>query len=51
LAIGGVLSKLDSFVVASKSVDNFRYFMVFNKAKLEGAISIAEILDINGGMK
>ena len=36
---------------ASKAGDNYRYFMVFNTAKLEGAKSIPELLDIIGGMK
>ncbi len=36
---------------ASKAGDNFRYFMVFNNAKLDGAKSISEVLDIIGGMK
>jgi type III restriction enzyme len=36
---------------ASKAGDNFRYFMVFNNAKLDGAKSITEVLDIIGGMK
>ncbi|MBI1836212.1 MAG: DEAD/DEAH box helicase family protein [Flavobacteriia bacterium] len=36
---------------ASKAGDNYRYFMVFNTAKLEGAKSIPELLDIIGSMK
>lgn len=36
---------------ASKAGDNYRYFMVFNNAKLDGAKSIPELLDIIGGMK
>jgi len=36
---------------ASKAGDKYRYFMVFNNAKLDGAKSIPEVLDIIGGMK
>lgn len=36
---------------ASKAGDNFRYFMVFNSAKLDGAKSISEVLDIISELK
>jgi type III restriction enzyme len=36
---------------ASKAGDQYRYFMVFNNAKLDGAKSIPEVLDIISGMK
>ncbi len=36
---------------ASKAGDNYRYFMVFNNAKLDGANSIGELVDILKGMK
>lgn len=36
---------------ASKAGDKYRYFMVFNNAKLDGAKSIPEVIDIIGGMK
>jgi len=36
---------------ASKAGDQYRYFMVFNTAKLDGAKSIPEVVDIIGGMK
>jgi len=36
---------------ASKAGDNYRYFMVFNTAKLENAKSIGELIDILKDMK
>jgi len=36
---------------ANKAGDNFRYFMVFDTAKLEGAKSVSEVLDIISGIK
>ncbi len=36
---------------ASKAGENYRYFMVFNNAKLDGAKSVTDVLDIIGGMK
>jgi type III restriction enzyme len=35
---------------ASKAGENYRYFMVFNNAKLDGANSIGELIDILKGM-
>ena len=36
---------------AAKAGDRYRYFMVFNNAKLEGAKSVTEVIDIINGMK
>jgi type III restriction enzyme len=36
---------------ASKAGDQFRYFMVFNTAKLDGAKSVSELIDILNEMK
>lgn len=36
---------------AAKAGDKFRYFMVFNTARLEGARTVAELLEILKGMK
>lgn len=36
---------------ASKAGEKYRYFMVFNNAKLDGANSIEELIDILKGMK
>ncbi len=36
---------------ASKAGDQFRYFMVFNAAKLDGAKSVSELIDILNEMK
>ncbi|MCK5538476.1 MAG: hypothetical protein KAI79_16740, partial [Bacteroidales bacterium] len=36
---------------ASKAGDNYRYFMVFNNAKLDGAKSVAQLMEILKDMK
>jgi type III restriction enzyme len=36
---------------ASKAGDNYRYFMVFNNAKLNGAKSLGELIEILKDMK
>ena len=36
---------------ASKAGDNYRYFMVFNNAKLDGAKSIGELIEILKDMR
>jgi len=36
---------------ASKAGDNYRYFMVFDSAKLDGAKTVAELIEILKDMK
>ena len=36
---------------ASKAGDNYRYFMIFNNAKLDGAKSLGELIEILKDMK